>query len=306
VIARGRKIYNERCYFCHGYGGDAKTLASTYLSPRPRDFTAADPAKLSRENMIDAVTHGRKDTAMQGFAGLLSTADIAAVVDFVRHNFMGSKVRGNTRYHTAENGWPEHERRYGAAYPFALGKIPLDTPWDKLTPQQQEGKRLFMSGCITCHDRAQVNDPGRIWDPRAVSFPRGGFRPGLPASDAVSGATPYARHGRAPAIADLSPQQQEGERLFQDNCAFCHAADGTAGGWIGHFLEPHPRDLTDTKAMAGMTRTRLKQVIRDGVENTTMSAWKTILSDEQIDAVIAYITRAFYHVDKNTVPERRQ
>ncbi len=37
---RERAIYNFRCYFCHGYSGDAKTLASTYLKPQPRDFTS--------------------------------------------------------------------------------------------------------------------------------------------------------------------------------------------------------------------------------------------------------------------------
>jgi len=244
--------------------------------------------------MIDAVSHGRKDTAMKGFATLLSASDIAAVVDFVRYTFMAGKGGVNTYYHTAENGWPDHEKRYGIAYPFALGKIPLDTPWEDLTPQQQQGKRLFMSSCITCHDRARVRDPGAIWDPRAVSFPRGGYRPGQAETDAVSGATPYARHDRAPALSDPTPQERRGERLFQANCAFCHAADGTAGNWIGHFLEPHPRNLTDAKAMAGMTRARLKQVIRDGVSGTTMSAWKSVLSDQQIDAVIAYIARAFY------------
>ena len=35
----GRKVYNFRCYFCHGYSGAAKTLAATYLKPLPRDFT---------------------------------------------------------------------------------------------------------------------------------------------------------------------------------------------------------------------------------------------------------------------------
>lgn len=293
MLARGRKIYNERCYFCHGYSGDAKTIAASYLSPRPRDFTTTDPAKLTRDKMIDAVTHGRKDSAMKGFATLLSASDIAAVVDFVRADFMSGKPAVNTYYHTAENGWPDHKKRYGAAYPFVLGEIPLDTPWEKLTPAQQAGKRLYMSGCITCHDRARVSDPGPIWDPRAVSYPRGGYRPGQDEIDAVSGATPYARHDHAPVLKNLTEQERRGESLFQHNCAFCHAADGTAGNWIGHFLEPHPRNLTDPKAMAGMTRDRLRTVIRDGLPGTTMSAWKSVLSDDQIDALIAYIDRAF-------------
>ena len=280
-------------------------MASSYLNPAPRDFTAAASAKLTREKMIDAVTRGRKDTAMQAFAGLLSPADIAAVVDFVRETFMAGKGGVNTYYHTAANGWPHHER-YAAAFPFALGEIPLDTPWENLTPTQQEGKRLLMSSCITCHDRARVRNPGVIWDPRAVSYPRGGYRPDRPAPDAVSGATPYARHDIAPVFSDLTPQQRQGERLFQKNCAFCHAADGSAGNWIGHFLEPHPRNLTDARAMAGMTHDRLKVAIREGVADTPMSAWKTVLSDEEIDAVIAYIARAFYPIDEKVVPNRRQ
>jgi cytochrome c oxidase cbb3-type subunit 3 len=243
--------------------------------------------------MIDVVTHGRNATAMKGFATLLSAADIAAVVDFVRQTFMAGKEGVNTYYHTAENGWPDHELRYGAAFPFALGEIPLDTPWESLTPRQREGKRLFMSGCITCHDRARVRNPGAIWDPRAVSFPRGGFHPGQAVTDAVSGATPYARHDNAPSISDLTPQERQGEILFQKNCAFCHAADGTADNWIGHFLEPHPRNLTDAKAMANMNRVRIAEVIREGVPGTPMSAWKTVLNDQEIDAIIAYINRAF-------------
>lgn len=254
--------------------------------------------------MIDAVSRGRKDTAMQSFAGLLSAADIAAVVDFVRLSFMSGKVGGNTRYHTPENGWPNHER-YAAAFPFALGEIPFDTPWESLTPAQQEGKRLFMSSCITCHDRARERDSGIIWDPRAVSYPRGAYRPDQVAPDTISGATPYARHEAAPAFPALTAEERHGERLFQKNCAFCHAADGTANNWIGHFLEPHPRDLTDAKAMAEFDRARLKEVIREGVPGTPMSAWKTVLSDQDIDAIIAYISRAFYPLEENAVHNRR-
>jgi len=38
----GRKVYNFRCYFCHGYSGDARTVAASQLLPPPRDFTRAD------------------------------------------------------------------------------------------------------------------------------------------------------------------------------------------------------------------------------------------------------------------------
>ncbi len=289
-LDRGRQVYNERCYFCHGYNGDAKTLAASYLQPPPRNFTRTDMRRLSRERMIEVVSHGKPDTAMKGFASLLSAADIAAVVDYVRHTFM-ERAAVNTYYHTPENGWPDHER-YRAAFPFALGEIALDTPWEQLTSEQQAGKRLFMGSCITCHDRARVRDEGAVWDPRAVSFPRGGFSLDA-APDATSGATPYAKHDVPPVLHDLSAPERRGEALFQANCAFCHAADGTGRNWIGRFLEPHPRDLTGP-AMRDMTRARLKTVIRDGLPGTTMSAWKEVLSDADIEAVIAYIARAFH------------
>jgi cytochrome c oxidase cbb3-type subunit 3 len=85
-----------------------------------------------------------------------------------------------------------------------------------------------------------------------------------------------------------------GERLFQENCAFCHAADGTGKNWIGSFLEPRPRDLTDKAFMSGMTRERLAQTIRDGLPGTSMPAWKSVLTADEIDALVAYIHRAFH------------
>lgn len=299
VIEHGRKIYNFRCYFCHGYSGNAQTLASTYLSPRPRDFTKLTPDQLSREKMLDTVTHGRPGTAMKGFADILKPEEIAAVTDFVRHEFMLSKAR-NTAYHTKENGWPDHER-YAPAFPFATGKITLDTPADKLNAEERAGRRLFMSACISCHDRAKVDNEGAAWDSRALSYPRMGFQPGdWPPKqvDGVSSATPYHIHDRVPKIAGLNSMEKRGEHLYQQNCAFCHAADGTGRNWIGTFLEPHPRDLTASEFMSNMTSERLATVIKEGLPNTSMPAWKTVLNDEDIKALIAYISRAFHPVGK--------
>lgn len=293
----GRRIYNFRCYFCHGYSGNAETLASTYLTPRPRDFTKLSPDQLSREKMLETVTHGRAGTAMKGFGDILEPAEIAAVTDFVRQEFMVSKAR-NTAYHTKANGWPDHER-YAAAFPFATGKMSLDMPAEQLTSEQRAGRRLFMSACISCHDRAKVAEEGAPWDSRALSYPRMGFQPGdWPPKqlDGISSATPYHIHDRVPKIGDLNPLEKRGESLFQQNCAFCHAADGTGRNWIGTFLEPHPRDLTAPEFMSTMTRERLANVIKEGLPDTSMPAWKSVLSEADIQAVIAYISRTFHPV----------
>jgi len=298
TVELGRKIYNFRCYFCHGYSGDAKTLAATYLDPKPRDFTTTTPEQLPREAMLKAIRDGHEGTAMKGFADILTPEEIAAVADFVRHEFMIRRLP-NTRYHTKENGWPDHER-HAAAFPFATGRITLDTPVDALTPEQRAGRRLFMSTCVSCHDRSRVQDEGVPWDSRPLSFPRNGFVPGDTGPiDGVASATPYHIHDKPPAIKGLTAQEKRGETLFQQNCAFCHGGDGTGKNWIGAFLEPHPRDLTNPDFMRHITRARLAEAIREGLPGTSMPAWKSVMTDADIEAIVSYISRAFHPVGRD-------
>lgn len=233
--------------------------------------------------------NGRPGTAMKPFRGIITQKEVEAVVDYVRQTFMVKRAP-NTAYHTPENGWPDHARRYGEAYPFVEGTLSLSTPPDQLTPAQRRGRQLFLSACVACHESLEEEGKLRL-DPRAVSFPRSGYSHRDPPSDAVSSATPYSRHDRPPVIANLTAPEREGEALYQRNCAFCHAADGTGRNWIGTFLEPHPRDLTQLRAQ-GMNRARLAEVIRDGVPGTTMPAWRSVLTDRQIDAIVAYVSRA--------------
>ena len=290
LYVQGREIYNYRCYFCHGYSGDANTLTSTYLQPPPRDFTNTEPEALSRQYMIDIVTNGKQGTAMHGFSRVLQAPEIAAVVDFVRTEFIYQQ-RKNTYYHTVANGWPDHDR-YRHAFPFATGEIALDRPWTELSATQIRGKQLYLSSCISCHDRALVTDEGEIWSKQSVSYPRNNYSHTV--VDAISSASIYAKHDRPPGLDHLSEQASKGKHLWQQNCAFCHAADGSGENWIGSFLEPRPRNLTVVDFMAYMTRELLLQRIRDGLVNTSMPAWKNVLSDNEIHQIISYIDEAFY------------
>lgn len=293
----GRRIYNFRCYFCHGYSGDARTLAASFLNPKPADFTAIAPERLSRGRMLHSIQSGKPGTAMMAFTGILHPREIEAVTDFVRHEFMVEKAQ-NTRYHTAANGWPEHGR-YASAFPFATGAVPLDTPWEQLSPRQAAGKRLFLSACVSCHDRARVGDEGSHWDLRPLSFPRNHFSPGAyPSVDAVTSATPYLLHDRPPRLEEPTALELRGETLYQRNCAFCHAADGTARNWIGRFMEPHPRNLINSAAMASMTKKHLEKVIREGLPGTSMPAWKSVLPGRDIEAIAVYVNKAFHPLGK--------
>jgi cytochrome c oxidase cbb3-type subunit 3 len=300
LVEAGRAVYNFRCYFCHGYSGDARTLAATFLDPPPRDFVAATPQSLPLPKIVDAVRQGRPGTSMKSFAGVIGPAEQEAVAAFVYDEFVLRKAP-NTRYHTVENGWPDHDR-YRDAFPFARGEIALSEPPEQLTPSQARGRRLFVESCISCHDRGKPDGAKVTLEGRPLSYPRAGYDHRNPTVDAATSATPYRIHDIAPTLVRPTPAQKRGERLFQDNCSFCHAADGTGKNWIGSFLEPHPRNLADPDFARAATPERLRNAIRDGLKDTSMPAWKSVLSDEQINDVIAYVEGAFIEKAKAQKP----
>lgn len=293
-LEAGRKIYNFRCYFCHGYSGNAQTVAADFLSPSPVDFTSAKAASFTPERIVSALKDGKAKTAMPSFRNTLTVAEMEQVALFVVDEFVRRKAP-NTRYHIPENGWPDHQR-YRAAFPFATGEIPVSRRWEELSEEQARGKRLFLSSCVTCHDRGTTDD-NVVWEARPLSYPRNNYSYSFstpPSLDAMASASPYLLHEIPPKVAGMTPLERQGQKLWQINCAFCHAADGTGKNWIGSFLEPHPRNLRDPAFMGAMTRTRLAVAIREGLPDTSMPAWKSVLSKKEIAALIAYIAKAFH------------
>ncbi len=296
-LEAGRKIYNFRCYFCHGYSGDAKTVAATFLSPPPLDFTHAKAGRLTQQHIISTLVNGKPGTAMQSFSSVLNATEMGQLAAFVMDEFVKKKAP-NTKYHTPENGWPNHER-YRIAFPFATGQIPLNRPWQELTAEQVRGKRLFMSSCVTCHDRGHAAGSSATWDSSPLSYPRNNYSNSSPAKkpdrlDAMASASPYLLHEIPPKVAGMNALERQGEKLFQGNCAFCHGADGTGKNWIGSFLEPHPRNLRDPAFMQTMTQARLRKTIKEGLPGTSMPAWKAVLDQNQINAIVAYVSKALY------------
>lgn len=172
LLVKGRAVYEGNCYFCHGYRGDAQTVAAETLSPPPLNFWRADdltPARVEK-----AVRYGRAGTAMQSFTDRLSDDDIAAVAIYV-----ASGLSGGAAYHTAANGWPDHERRNGAAYAFVRGEILIDAPAQTLTDEQKQGLALFRSTCATCHNGFYEKSSREIFQPAAAIGEAAGAEPVL-------------------------------------------------------------------------------------------------------------------------------
>ncbi len=103
----------------------------------------------------------------------------------------------------------------------------------------------------------------------------------------------------APAGA-LAGDAAAGKAAYTTNCVSCHGETGKGDGPVGQILQPPPRDFSlgdfkidaDEDGTAG-TDADLKAVIAKGAGafggNQMMAAWGGILSDEDIDNVVAYV-----------------
>jgi mono/diheme cytochrome c family protein len=290
-LANGERIYRYYCYQCHAYSGDAETLTRNFIDPPPRDFTAASILELDANKMVDAVTNGRDGTAMPSFSSVLNPSEIAAVIAYVQNAFMGAERR-QAKYHSEINGWQTHGR-HEDAFDFVTGAIHIETPTERLTAKQLQGRQTYLTACISCHEQNVGENDSLVWELRAVSYPRRHYSHRGKPNDIVSGASPYALHDRPAIPTRTSTHIMQGMALFQQNCAFCHAADGTGKNWIGSFLEPHPRDFTDPEFLMISRREHLKSVILDGLAGQSMPAWRDVLSDEEVEEIIDYMQATF-------------
>jgi cytochrome c oxidase cbb3-type subunit 3 len=197
-----------------------------------------------------------------------------------------------TNYHSKANGWVRHEK-YASSYAFVLGEIDVGEPADRLTAEELKGRDLYLQACISCHEQPDVGRDKTVWELRAVSYPRRHFDHRNSDVDHVSGASPYALHDKPAVPRTMTPAVETGMQLFQENCAFCHAADGTGRNWIGSFLEPRPRDFTAPDDELILDEDRLKAAIRNGLSGRSMPAWRDVLSEAEVDAIVAYMQAAF-------------
>lgn len=78
----------------------------------------------------------------------------------------------------------------------------------------------------------------------------------------------------------LTGNADAGADVYASTCVSCHAADGTGGTGT---------DLTET--VPGMSRDELIEVLVDGIPGTSMVSYASILTDQQIADVAAYVLR---------------
>ncbi|MDC1288191.1 c-type cytochrome [Gammaproteobacteria bacterium] len=159
-------LYQDYCSVCHGDNGQGAIWASGGLSPPPANFT--DPEiqqSLSRDRMINAVTHGRPGTAMTGWQSRLNKQEIATVVDYVITTFMLKPEIAPTKptQSLAASGHQAHDH--------AHFDINLPFP-DQLLGDLHRGARLYDANCATCHGKEGDGSGPRAYfiNPRPRNF----------------------------------------------------------------------------------------------------------------------------------------
>ena len=89
---RGKNVYDAHCVECHGESGRGDGPSAAYLTPSPRDFTTGKYKIRSTEtgsvptddDLIQSVQQGLYNTAMPGWARILSEAEIRDVVEYIK------------------------------------------------------------------------------------------------------------------------------------------------------------------------------------------------------------------------------
>lgn len=90
-------------------------------------------------------------------------------------------------------------------------------------------------------------------------------------------------------LANPSPQVvRHGLVFYEDLCATCHGAPGTAVSAIGQGLNPHPPELAlEEEEEPG----EVFWVVKHGIRMTGMPAFSGTLEDEEIWAIVAAVGR---------------
>lgn len=81
---KGKTIYEKSCVLCHGPQGRGDGPVGKTVSPPAADFTSAASRKKTDAELLAVIEKGRPSTAMAGWKGQLSDAEIQDVLAYVK------------------------------------------------------------------------------------------------------------------------------------------------------------------------------------------------------------------------------
>lgn len=80
-----------------------------------------------------------------------------------------------------------------------------------------------------------------------------------------------------------------GTKLYAERCSGCHGDDGKGDGPAAAALVPKPRNFRDAAFWQDRKAEDLKAVVHKGKVGTMMPPFAGVLTDAEIDAVVAHV-----------------
>jgi mono/diheme cytochrome c family protein len=81
---KGKIVYEKSCVLCHGPQGRGDGPVGKTVNPPAADFTSAASMKKTDAELLATIENGRPPTAMVGWKGQLSEAEIQDVLAYVK------------------------------------------------------------------------------------------------------------------------------------------------------------------------------------------------------------------------------
>lgn len=81
---KGKAVYEKSCVLCHGPQGRGDGPVGKTVTPPAADFTSAASKKKTDAELLAVIENGRPLTAMVGWKGQLSEAEIQDVLAYVK------------------------------------------------------------------------------------------------------------------------------------------------------------------------------------------------------------------------------
>lgn len=81
---KGKAVYEKSCVLCHGPQGRGDGPVGKTINPPAADFTSAASKKKTDAELLATIENGRPPTAMVGWKGQLSEAEIQDVLAYVK------------------------------------------------------------------------------------------------------------------------------------------------------------------------------------------------------------------------------
>jgi mono/diheme cytochrome c family protein len=92
---------------------------------------------------------------------------------------------------------------------------------------------------------------------------------------------------------NASADNEQGKRIYRENCAPCHGEAGKGDGVGARSLPVRPADHTNPAVMNSRSDAFLRDVIAKGGKamglSSFMPAWQGIFKDKEIEDLVAYI-----------------